>query len=88
MSQNDIGKLHQSEIEIDYAQIEQQHTEILQRIKNTETEQTKMPSDSLNVNLQLGNHIEENGEYMEDPDDIFAKNMISELGHAGSSLER
>jgi hypothetical protein len=35
-----------------------------------------MPTDSLNVNLQLGNHIEENGEYMEDPDDIFAKNMM------------
>ena len=35
-----------------------------------------MPSDNLNVNLQLGNNIEENGEYMEDPDGSFAKNLM------------
>jgi hypothetical protein len=29
MSQNDLGKLHQSEKEIDYAQMEERHTEIL-----------------------------------------------------------
>lgn len=37
-----------------------------------------MPSDSLNVNLQLGNTIEENSEYMEDPKGILAKNMMGQ----------
>ena len=78
MSQTDLGKLHQSEKEVDYAQMEDKHLAILERIKNTETEQTKMPSDSLNVNLQLGNKIEESGEYMEDPDNILARNPMGQ----------
>jgi hypothetical protein len=37
-----------------------------------------MPSDSLNVNLQLGMTIEENSEYMEDPDNILARNPMGQ----------
>jgi hypothetical protein len=58
--------------------MEEKHASILERIRNTETEQTKMPSDSLNVNLQLGNNIEESGEYMEDPDGILARNPMGQ----------
>ena len=51
MSQTDLGKLHQTDTEVDYEQMEVKHRQILERIRNTETEQTKMPNDSLNVNM-------------------------------------
>jgi hypothetical protein len=38
MSQTDLGKLHQTEKEVDYAQMEVKHLAIMERIKNTETE--------------------------------------------------
>ena len=58
--------------------MEVKHQAIMERIKNTETEQTKKPSDSLNVNLQLGSSIEETGEYMEDPDNLLARNPMGQ----------
>jgi hypothetical protein len=34
-----------------------------------------MPTDSLSVNLQLSSNIEESGEYVEDPNNIIARNL-------------
>lgn len=33
-----------------------------------------MPTDSLSVNLQLSSHIEQAGEYVEDPNNVIARN--------------
>ena len=67
MSQTDLGKLHQSEKEIDYEKMEQKYRAICEQIKSSETETNKMPSDNLNVNLQISPVIEECNEYLEDP---------------------
>ena len=51
MTQTDLGKLHQSENEANYAQMEEKHRSILEKIKNSESEQSRMPSDHMSVNL-------------------------------------
>lgn len=79
MSQTDLGKLHQSEKDLDYEKIETNYQGLLERIKNSETEQTKMPLDNLNVNLQVSNSIEECNEYLEDPDNTLARNPMGQL---------
>jgi len=38
-----------------------------------------MPLDNLNVNLQLSNSIEECNEYLEDPDNLLARNPMGQL---------
>ena len=74
MTQTDLGKLHQNEADVDYQRMDQKHQSIMQRIRMQETEQTKMPTDSLGVNLQLSPSIEQSGEYVEDPNNIIARN--------------
>jgi len=49
------------------------------KIKMQETEQTKLPTDTLNVNLQLARSIEQNGEYIEDEFGIIARNPVGQL---------
>lgn len=79
MTQTDLGKLHQSEADIDYQRMDQRHQTIMQRIRMQETEQTKMPTDSLSVNLQLSPNIELAGEYVEDPNNIIARNNSGQV---------
>lgn len=76
LSQNDLGKLHQSEKEIDFEKIDIRYNEILEQIKSSETETNVMPKDSLNVNLQLNSVIEECNEYLEDPHTLLARNLM------------
>jgi hypothetical protein len=43
MTQTDLGKLHQTEKDANYAEMEEKHRAILEKIKNSENEQSRIP---------------------------------------------
>jgi len=79
MTPTDLGKLHQNEQEIDYQKMDEKHREILVRIKNSESEQSSMPTDHLSINIQLSRDLEQCTEYLDDPDNVLARNLSGQL---------
>lgn len=79
MTQTDLGRLHQNDADIDYQKMDEKHQGIMHKIKMQETEQTRMPTDSLSVNLQLSPQIEQANEYIEDPNNLIARNPVGQL---------
>lgn len=79
MTQTDLGKLHQNDADIDYQKMDEKHQSVMQKIRMQETEQTKMPTDSLSVNLQLSPTVEQSNEYIEDPKNLIARNGMGQL---------
>lgn len=79
MTQTDLGKLHQNDADIDYQKMDEKHLSVMQKIRMQETEQTKMPTDSLSVNLQLSPAVEQANEYLEDPKGLLARNPMGQL---------
>jgi hypothetical protein len=47
--------------------MEEKHRAILEKIKNSENEQSRMPSDFMTVNLVLSENVEQCTEFLEDP---------------------
>jgi hypothetical protein len=68
-----------NERELDYDKINQEHRQILQRIKNTEENKTEDPTEAITMSFQLANKMEACSEYVEDPDNKLARNEHGQL---------
>ena len=59
--------------------MEEKHRAILEKIKNSESEQSRMPTDHMSVNLQLSDNIEQCQEFLDDDQGLLARNPLGQL---------
>lgn len=59
--------------------MEEKHRSILEKIKNSESEQSRMPTDHMSVNLQLSDNIEQCQEFLDDDQGLLARNPLGQL---------
>mmetsp|Transcript_15350 Transcript_15350/g.25947 ORF Transcript_15350/g.25947 Transcript_15350/m.25947 type:complete len:95 (+) Transcript_15350:1169-1453(+) len=79
LSTTDIGRLHQSDKDVDYQRMDENYRRVLEKIKNSENESSQSPLDNLNINLQLGTKIEEVNEFIDDPLNLLARTLEGKL---------
>jgi len=68
--------LHQTDKDANYAEMEEKHRAILERIKNSESEQSRMPQDNMSVNLVLSDNVEQCNEFLDDDQNLLARNAM------------
>ena len=56
--------------------MEEKHRAILERIKNSESEQSRMPQDNMSVNLVLSDNVEQCNEFLDDDQNLLARNAM------------